>query len=361
VTIAAALQQTRGQEIPFLSSSSAPDGLLALKLWLNELGYQTSQESAAYYQPPAGAALILLLEPTSSITDGEWKTLDRWVETGGTLILAGNTLPAYYALDHYDFSVSLAEKKPAGSSAWAPLLTSPPLPQPLAQTPDYYLRSDRSDFAVLLAMEDRPWLVSLEQGAGRVILSSTALPFTNLGLKDRDNAILALNLVALSARQGAVWFDDWHHGVRGAQIVGPGQWLRHTPAGHALVFVTLVIFLSLVLQGRSFGRPVPLRHELKRRGPLEHATAIANLNRKAGHRSDVMDQYRQLVKRRLGWRYRLNPFLPDDEYVAALAGYNPALDRDALLRLLKNLSQKNVGEAEMVKLAEEASRWISEQ
>jgi hypothetical protein len=169
-----------------------------------------------------------------------------------------------------------------------------------------------------------------------------------------------LNLIALSAQKGRVWLDDWHHGIQSAAIVGPSQWLRRTPAGHALLFVAITIFLALFLQGRGFGRPIPLRHEIKRRGPLEHVTAVANLNRKAGHRADVLHQYRQWVKRHLGHRYRLDPSLPDEEYVAELGKFNPALDKEKLLHLLQHLTQKNVSEADMVKLAEEASRWINE-
>jgi hypothetical protein len=119
-----------------------------------------------------------------------------------------------------------------------------------------------------------------------------------------------------------------------------------------------VIFLALILQGRGFGRPIPLQHEIKRRGPLEHVTAVANLNRKAGHRVDMLRQYHQWVKRHLGHRYRLDPSLPDEEYVAQLAKYNPALEKEKLLPLLQRLVQTNVSEAEMVKLAEEASKWI---
>jgi hypothetical protein len=101
-------------------------------------------------------------------------------------------------------------------------------------------------------------------------------------------------------------------------------------------------------------------HEIKRRGPMEHVTAIANLNRKAGHRADVLRQYHHWIKRHLGQRYRLNPSLPDEEYVESLAKYNPALEKEKLLNLLHDLSRANPTESEMVKLAEEASKWINE-
>jgi hypothetical protein len=41
-----------------------------------------------------------------------------------------------------------------------------------------------------------------------------------------------------------------------------------------------------------------------------------------------------------------------------LAGYNPALDKNDLLGLLKRLKRRNMNEAEMVRLAIEAAKWI---
>jgi hypothetical protein len=156
-----------------------------------------------------------------------------------------------------------------------------------------------------------------------------------------------------------VWFDEWHHGVQsGEQILGPTEFLRRTPVGRALLFVTFAVFIAFFLQGRGFGRPVPLPQEIKRRGALEHVTGIANLSRRAAHRSSVMMQYHNQLKRKLGQRYRLDPGMSDEEYVNTLAGYNPSLDKNELLNLLKRLKRTNLSETEMVHLAGEASKWI---
>ena len=360
ITIAAAYQQSKNQTIPYLATSSAPDGILALKLWLDELGYAPVEETPANVQLPQDTKLTFLLEPILPIQPREQEQFDKWIEAGGTLIMAGN---AFYAVDvfhHYGFSVGFQETQKDSLSPASPLLLSPPQTDPAPVEADLYLISARTDFVTLLAADGNPVIVAFERGRGRVILSSSPYPFSNMGLKEKGNAELVLNLIALSAQKGRVWLDDWHHGIQSAAIVGPSQWLRRTPAGHALLFVGITIFLALFLQGRGFGRPIPLEHEIKRRGPLEHVTAVANLNRKAGHRADVLHQYRQWVKRHLGHRYRLDPSLPDEEYVAQLAKYNPALDKEKLLHLLQRLSQKSVSEADMVKLAEEASQWINE-
>jgi hypothetical protein len=94
-----------------------------------------------------------------------------------------------------------------------------------------------------------------------------------------------------------------------------------------------------------------------RRAPLEYITAIANLNRRAGHRTAVLQDTHDRLKRHLGHRYRLSPDLPDAEFVTQLSEYNPALDAAALRDLLRRLSQTDVGEAEMVRLVAAAARW----
>jgi hypothetical protein len=46
--------------------------------------------------------------------------------------------------------------------------------------------------------------------------------------------------------------------------------------------------------------------------------------------------------------------------VDLLAGYNPSLQKDELLHLLKRLKRRDVSEAEMVQLAAEAAQWIDD-
>jgi hypothetical protein len=361
VISAAALQQSKGlNSISYLSTSSAPDGILALKLWLHELGYPSIETAPAVFDPVGDIKTIFILQPILSITEGEWKLLDQWVERGGVLILAGDNSQSMSAFKHFEFSPSFLQGQPSGLAPAAPILNSPSLTEKAAVKTDMGLDSARTDFTPLMNAGGSPVIVTFEQGQGRVILSATPYLFSNAALKDDTAAALVLNIIALSGAKNKVWFDEWHHGFQAGSIIGPSEWLQNTPGGHALLFVVGAIFLAMLLQGQAFGRPVPLIHEIKRRGPLEHVTAIANLNRKAGHRNEVLSQYRQRVKRHLGQRYRLDPSMNDTEYVNLLADYNPAIDRDALLILLKRLSQKNISEAELLKLAAEAARWIND-
>jgi hypothetical protein len=359
VTIFAAVQKKTEQQYPALSSiSSAPDGALALKLWVKDLRYPVDEAVLESFAPPRDASILFVLEPMFP-ADQELKAVDDWVKEGGTLIAIGEQYGMYTLAGHFDFDYSYLADPTAQAAVETPLVGSPAAPSLKNLVVKVGLQSSRDDYVVLATKQGEPVLVSFDHGKGRVILGTVPAAFTNAGLKQAGNAELVLNILALAKTKGTVWFDEWHHGQRSQeQILGPTEFLRRTPIGHALLFSVLVIFLGLFLQGRGFGRPVPLPQEIRRRGALEHITGIANLSRRASHRPAVMMQYHQQIKRKLGQRYRLDPGMDDREYVQALAAYNPSLDQNKLLNLLQRLKNRNISEAEMVHLAAEAAEWI---
>jgi len=355
----AAIQQKTEQVYPKLSTvSSAPDGALALKLWVQELHYAVDEQVLESFSPPEDATILFILEPYF-LSDSELKSMDQWVENGGTLIVIGEQYGIYSLVDHYDFSFEFLPENDALLAAETPLLNSPTLGDLTNAKARIMLVTEREDYVVLAANKGKPVLVGLEQGRGRVILGTIPDVFTNAGLKQAGNPELVLNILALARTRGPIWFDEWHHGVQGAgQILGPEQFLRQTSLGHALLFAMFAVFITLFLQGRGFGRPVPLPQEIKRRGAWEHVTGIANLSRRAAHRSAVMLYYHDQIKRKLGQRYRLDPGLDDEKYVNTLAGYNLTFNKDELLDILKRLKRRNVSETEMVQLAVESAKWI---
>src|SRR5215208_5020623 len=85
VAIFAALQKETQQQYPSLSSlSSAPDGALALKLWVQELQYDVEEQVLANFIPPKNVSVRLMLEPLLP-TESEMQAIDDWVEAGGTV------------------------------------------------------------------------------------------------------------------------------------------------------------------------------------------------------------------------------------------------------------------------------------
>ncbi len=362
LTIVAAIQSERAKQatLPLAAHSSQPNGARALWLWLQALGYATDDTTAGTFALPKQTAVVLMLEPYPPITGTEWKILDKWIDAGGTLVLAGQGIGSLLVGEHFDFYLTSLPTPVVTLTAQVPVWLAPPVTMPVTVNAGAYWVTQRRDFVSHLATDDGPVVVSFTQGKGRVILSAAAFPFTNAGLKVPGNPEFVLNVVAPQQPSGPVWFDEWHHGrqtiTRSAK--GPGEWLRTTPSGHALLYTLLVLYLTLIVRGRLFGRPVPLPQQASRRAPLEYITALANLRRQAGQRTDELRYNYEELKRKLGQRYRLSPDLPDEEYVAQLGVYNPNLDTQALLRLLTRLRRPRVSEGEMVELAGEAAKWL---
>ena len=363
ITAAVAAQQTIQENIPPLASSSnRRDGASALRNWLDALGYTTLDWANIDFNIPDDTELALILEPTLFISELDWRVIDPWVEAGGTLILTGSQLNARFAMDHYGFALHLLNTTADELTLQTPWWSAPPVTGQVRVQAGAYLETRRDDFVTHLAAGSRPVIVSLRQGEGWVILSAAPFPFSNAGLKEAGNPALVLNLLALAPRSGRAWFDEWHHGVRPTQheIIGPGQWLRYTPGGQALLFALAVILLAVLLQGQNFGRPVRPLKELQRRTPLEYITALANLSRRAGHRKAVVQQLYHQIKRELGKRYRIDPTLPDKDYIQLLAQARPGLDAAALHKLLQRLKKEHISEKEMIQLAREASSWLAQ-
>lgn len=344
---------------PLASFSTQPQGSRALWLYLETQQLKLTDSVGSSFSVPSGVDLALVLEPTVAFTPGEWAILRNWVEDGGTLLLAGSSQAASAIAQEFDVRFGLVPSTETAVSNQTPLLNAPNLNEMNATTP-YFLRPERDDFVTLLANQaGNPTAIAFALGNGRVILTTLTEPFSNEGLHTEGNAELVLNLLNAAPELQGIWFNEWHHGIRPQteDALTSSNWLQRTPGGRALLLVLAILFIGLLLRGRYFGRPVPLRQDIVRRAPLEYITGIANLSRRAGHRTAVLQHYHDRLKQDLGARYRLNPNLPDQEFIHQLAAYQPNLDTDALRQTLQKLSKTTVSENEMVQIVREATKF----
>lgn len=354
--------QEDSQALPELASySTAPDGANALVRWLERLGYDVVDSSGdTVFMPPPEAELGFMLEPYPGIRQREWTTIITWVQEGRTLIIAGDGPGAAMAFQRLAITLVPLSEPVEQLAPLHPLALDPPLTSAIPLQARYGFEINEEVLPLLIAPGGETLAVSIELIYGRVILLSTGYPLSNQGLKEEENARFVLNLISPVARGSTVWFDEWHHDVRETDLpaTGPGQWLRQTPAGQAVLMLLAVSFLAVVLRGQPFGRPVPLPKDLSRRRAMEYVTAIAHLNRRSNQRHAVLSHYHYRLKHGLGRRFRLDPDLPDSEFAGRIGELIPDIDRDDLLRLLTRL-RTHVSEAEMVSLAAEVARWLA--
>lgn len=365
VTSVATYWQLRQEtDYPALATSSPdPQGARALLLWSEALEYETITETPAAFAPPEDATLSFILEPqVPGISDTEWQVIEEWVQLGGTLILAGDGLGTALSLRHVEFDL-LFDAGLGDEVVQATDNILNDVPEVLANArPRATLQSERTDYTILLSADDEPVAVAIPEGRGLIILSALWHPLSNQGLKEAGNPELALSLLLRASPPATIWFDEWHHGVRPSDAdagVGLGHWMRSAPAGQAILYTFGVIFVWLLLSGRRFGRPLALQSSRSRRAPAEHANALANLSRRAGHTGTVRAYYRRQLKTELGYRYGLSAALADEDFLQRLANARPDLDANRLHALLQELAQENLSDAQLLKLSQEVNEWIT--
>ncbi len=345
------------QAPPFSTHSSAPSGTKALALWLDALGYQTSNLEYSAFSIPAAATLLVVVEPWISFKPADAALLTTWVQAGGTLVVAADgkyrSLPAAFGATIF----TLAE--PAAPSVRQPFFNRPPLADPL---PLVYDRIDltRQDAVVHLAVETAPGLtaptlVSFRLGQGKVYLTTHVDAFTNAGLRNPANAALVYNLLRDVPPGGQILFDEYHHGF--TEPPETGRLLFRSPWGWALLYAAGIILAFMALNGRAFGAPLPLADARPRRSTAEYVASMANLLRRARQRGPIAQHYHDELKRRLARPYRINPAQGDLAFTRELARYRE-IDQDALFELLKGLNRDPSGERELVRLVAEADRWL---
>lgn len=361
LSVLAAVREARQASLtPLLSSSAEASGAKALALWLDELGYDVSTRTLGAFQLDAATDVVLMLAPSTQVTPAELEELDAWIDDGGTLVLAVDRFSYAPLLEHFEFEQEAIYFNETVLTPTGPLLRDVVAWDSAELAPDFILHSETRDYATLLAMNDKAVVATFTQGDGRVVLTTLDDAFSNLGVQRNGNAELVLNLITLgaSAETGTIWFNDWHHGIRGFAtdaIIGPSAWLRRSYPGRALLYASLVAVVMLLWHGRRFGREVPLPEANVARSPLEYITAMANLNRRANTRSVVQADYLHRLKRKLGARYHLDPAMPNADFLHALQQANPNLNHTAIANLVGQLSNPSLDEATLVTLVRETA------
>ncbi|HSH01188.1 MAG TPA: DUF4350 domain-containing protein [Anaerolineae bacterium] len=359
---------------PDLSTYSIePTGAGALREWFDEMGYEVVDDVLFErgVAPPAEAEMAFILAPTLTVGELDWRAIDRWVERGGVLVVADDRLQFTSPFQYYEVDFGVANEKIGRLEVqnphwrWPAQVTSVPVETLTHLAWEQDNEDLPEDMMIHLATATEPVMVSFPRGEGVVFLTTATHPFTNQGLKEVGSGEFVLNLLAYVPAGGMIWFDEWHHGIRNLfegelpANSGPWGWLTSTQWGRVVLYMMVVIFGAVVLARRGFGRPVPLPDTYQRRSPVEYVTAVANLQRRAGHQAAVLGQYRQQLKRGLGQRYRINPTLPDQEFVQQLLAYEPDLDEQALVNLFNRLANKRMSEDELVRVAREVTDWLS--
>jgi hypothetical protein len=272
--------------------SSAPGGLKALYLALDELGYAVQRlRSPLTRQGLPGTGTLVVVEPAGlRLTRTEWESLQEWAAQGNTLILAGEWwLPQVTTREWSD------------RSPWEPApLTYATAAQPVYLAHGVEKMAVRSDVRIIReegrapergaadedeaseTAEEEEWHAGPEVrpeeasemlgqaapafadeqgtvvayarvGQGRVVLMSSPWSLSNDGIGEPGNFAVFLNAVG-PPDGGPVVFDEYHHGY------GRNAAWQSIPLLAKLAIGQLLLALMLVMLAKSkrLGPVVPL-------------------------------------------------------------------------------------------------------
>jgi hypothetical protein len=310
-------------------------------------------------------------------SDGQDKTilatkdaasLLAWLRAGHTAVLMTSSLPPGSATgssqgtfaDALDLPIQ-DSTAPTAKVEYAPLQPTDDTRNVLSihSETKAVIKRARQNGIALFANGTDPVVLSIAVGQGRLVAIADSRFASNDNLSRSENAAFLANLIARSARPGAVvLFDEYHHGeVELGQ--GAGLWAAlGRPLQLSLIQLLLAAFVLLGALLVRFGTPIPLLQGVSRTSG-EYVVSLAGLYRRAQATTTALDiLYRQFLRDLCG-RLALPPDV-NLETLAEASARRGRIDKAALRRLLASCEQRlddgKLTEAELLDLSRQMER-----
>lgn len=369
IFVALAIIQNQNQTVePYDPENNGGSGLLALVMWMEEMGYQVDGNAGAAV--PADSVDLFWIHPSSfgagdSYTRREADALHSWVEQGGTLVLVGPK--ESFSELALTFGVVQVSNP---SSSFVTVRQSQPLLPDLPGTWEGFFSGqnlqidDRFPILPVITHRDGSPTVALQLiGKGVVWHLTEDFALTNYNLREDRIASLLPAILRTVPTGGDVAVSTHHLARLAALIDQSGQlttlqdWLYTTPFGQATLLIMVATFAYLLLQGRRLGPALPGPTASRPREAAEYVTALAGLQRRMRKPKIVADHYRQRLKLGVGRLAQIPADLPDAEWLAQLRraeALSPALFNEVseLLVGYADIQNKASDEAELVELVQ---------
>ncbi|MDR1728879.1 MAG: DUF4350 domain-containing protein [Acidobacteriota bacterium] len=272
-------------------------GAKAAFLLLQESGYDTRRHTMPPSALQAGAATLILAEPTVAANGEELEALRRFVRGGGVLVAVGPT--AYPMLPGMG-SAKAVQPAPV-EQAWeafpalAPTSATRAAPQITMAPRGWWTLPGEA--LPLYGRDGKAVVVRYPYGEGVVHWWAAATPLTNAGLKEPGS--LEFFLATLGGKGRPVIWDEYFHGHRDVAADPVEAWLLLGLLAQA----GLLGFAAVWTFARRSG---PLRPSLpeSRLSPLEFVETLGNLYHRAHAAPVAVEVYHQRfvywLTRRLG-------------------------------------------------------------
>ncbi len=327
------------------SLSAAPDGTLALFRWLVTEHYDVTRVREFPFDKQGLDVLVVISPEAEDFTDADITDVTQFVESGGTVLLVtdGNDTTR---LLRRDLGLNVATPKnstlslrntPTGATLTQPPVRSVTLKSTVVVEPT--LQND-PHFLPRIANANGATVATLTHGQGQVHIITGVYPVTNAGLSEVDNLALIQNLLAGVSPGGRIGFDEYHHGFgKGSSIA---DLALRSPWGWTLIYLGALLLTAFVLNGRRFGKPLPL--PLTRSpAPAAYARALGNRWRERSQYAFAQAHLADDLKRAVGAVFALDPTAEDYDFLRALYAIRPDLTAEcqSLLAALRDPVRKD--------------------
>ncbi len=371
-TAYSATLQLREQEeqrgVPYSSNSANVNGTLLLHDWLVAMGNRTERLEVMPLAIPDRADVLIVLPSQFKLTQNEVTRIERWVNNGHTLVLGTDRAAEEEhatLLTTFDIEIDGSATYIRKATVLQPVFSD--LANPVRTNTLDFLRFNDTRVAIHVQAtftqddETLPVLASFTHGKGRVIVTSAPFLFTNMSLREDGNAALVRGLFRHLPPTSVIAFEEAHRAdAYDERDTGMMAVLTRTDWGRAVLFVVIAGFVYLAVNGRRFGRVLPLRQEVQRRRGAEYAISMANLLRRAGQRPNMAHHYARQLKLRLGRPYALGADLSDDEFVEQLRQVSDMPNNEDLRTLraiLVGLHAPKLDEADLLRWVQAADEF----
>lgn len=278
-------------------ASASPNGALALKLWLQRIGYDVhvARAPSLPISRIKSRSTLMLLEPQSNPRPDQLRALTGWVRAGGRLVIIADSAAAPGILSNFRYAIF--DTLPAPIQIVQPLLAMPPTARLSGRSAAIIATGGRG--VEVARTRFGPVVAQNTVGRGVVwVVSATGL-LANNGIARADNRRLLLNLAGVP--RSRVDLDQITFSLSANQPTS-SNWLTGTAWGVVVLFGILMVLLYRGFSGRRLGPPIE-SHAVAFRPSVEYVLSMAGLLRRGRKRDEALLPYQRDLQRRLLNRY----------------------------------------------------------
>jgi len=288
-------------EVTRPQSEEAPNGYLALRVWLERQGVAVTSVQTRFTDalidsgplPPRGNVLLTTIPQQFRIRADEGDLLDQWIERGNTLLVMAsiddsaewslvggvemNSLDEVYRRTGLAFELASLDSEEEDDEEWGGVFVEAGEDLELHAIPGHPLTAGVRTLLTTSAYPSAVWtpaqqerlLISLgtvataeasaiwqmSRGEGQILLVPSASLLTNRSIGRADNRMLVANLLRHHlAADGVVLFDDMHQGL---SVLYDAQALFEDPRFRKTVWFVVGCWLIWVLGATARLAPPP--------------------------------------------------------------------------------------------------------